>query len=260
LKGLSGKTAFITGASSGIGAALAREFARNDCHVALAARRQDRLGQVAREIEALGRRAVAIRCDVRRDEDVAQAVEAARREFGSIDVVVANAGFGILGDLEELSLSDYRDIFETNFFGVLRTIYAALDDLKRASGRLVIVGSMQGYISPPGASAYSTTKFAIKSLADAIAPELRKHGVSVTLISPGLIESEIRTACIDRRRSGPRNQTPDWLAMSADRAARKIVRAAARRRRELIVTGHGHVLLWISRLCPWLLRLLFKAG
>jgi len=99
--------------------------------MALAARRLDRLEALAAEIGATGRRALAIPCDVTRDGDLERAAGLARAAFGKLDVVVANAGFGVVGALETLALDDYRRQFETNVFGVLRTVYATLDELRR---------------------------------------------------------------------------------------------------------------------------------
>jgi len=132
-----GQVVFITGASSGIGEALAREFAGAGADVALAARRVDRLARLAAEIEGLGRRALVLPCDVTADGDLERAAGRTREAFGRIDVVVANAGFGVMGPVETLTLADYRYQFETNVFGVLRTVYATLEDVKRARGRLV---------------------------------------------------------------------------------------------------------------------------
>ena len=131
-----GQVALITGASSGIGAALARELARQGADVALVARRADRLAVVAREIEDLGRRALVVTADVRVDGDVERAVTATQTTLGRLDVVVANAGFGVVGQVERLTLDDYRRQFETNVFGVLRTVQAALAPLRASRGRL----------------------------------------------------------------------------------------------------------------------------
>jgi len=122
----SGPVVFITGASSGIGAALAREYARRGADLALAARRTDRLDALAAELSAQGRRALVLACDVTRDGELEAAVARTRDAFGRIDVVVANAGFGVVGPVERLRLEDYRRQFETNVFGVLRTVYATL--------------------------------------------------------------------------------------------------------------------------------------
>src|SRR5512136_573327 len=116
--GYSGTVTFITGASSGIGAALAREIARQGGDLALAARRETRLQDLSEEIRGMGRRALALKCDVTRDGDMEEAAAKAREEFGRIDYVIANAGFGVIGKMEKLSLEDYRHQFETNVFGV----------------------------------------------------------------------------------------------------------------------------------------------
>src|SRR2546425_1726539 len=144
-----GRVAFITGASSGIGAALAREFARQGADLALAARRLDRLEALAAELASTGRRALALPCDVTKDGDLERAVARTTAELGRVDVLVANAGFGVVGRLDGLTLEDYRRQLETNVFGVLRTIYAGLAELRRARGRLVIVGSVSGHVATP---------------------------------------------------------------------------------------------------------------
>jgi short-subunit dehydrogenase len=250
---LSGHAVLITGASSGIGAALAREFGRRGAHLVLAARRTDRLADLAQDLERGGGRAVAVACDVTRDGDAERAVAAARAAFGRLDVVVANAGFSVVGPVEQLTLDDYRRQFETNVFGVLRTIRAALPDVKRARGRVVIIGSVAGHIATPGSSAYAMSKFAVRALAEALGHELAPAGVSVTLISPGFVESEIRRVDNQGRLSAATpDPVPSWLVMPVARAARQIVNAAARRRREAVITGHGRAGVFLHRHAPWL--------
>ena len=255
-----GNAVFITGASSGIGAALAREFAREGADVALAARRTDRLEALAAEIGKSGRRAVVTPCDVTRDGDLERAAEQARAALGKLDVVVANAGFGVTGKLETLSIDDYRRQFETNVFGVLRTVYATLDDLKTTRGRLVLIGSVSGHVAVPGSSAYSMSKFAVHGLAAALGHELAPYGVAVTLISPGLVESEIGQ--VDNsgvwRAQAPRRPIPASIVMATPTAARKIVRAVARRRREAVITGLGKAAVTLQRHLPWLLAAIIR--
>jgi len=247
-----GNAVFITGASSGIGAALAREFAREGADVALAARRTDRLEALAAEVGKTGRRAVVIACDVTRDGDLEGAVERARAVLGKLDVVVANAGFGVSGPLERLSLDDYRRQLETNVFGVLRTIYATLDDLKKTRGRLVLIGSVSGHVGVPGSSAYSMSKFAIHGLAASLGHELAPYGIAVILISPGFVESEITQ--VDNRgvwhAEAPRRPLPRAIVMPTPAAARKIVSAVARRRREAVITGFGKTAVFLQRHLP----------
>jgi len=259
MKRFAGAVVFITGASSGIGAALARRFAAEGAAVAVAARRVERLQALASELEAAGTRVVVVRCDVTVDGDVARAIAEARQALGPVSVLVANAGFGVVGPLERLTLDDYRRQFETNVFGVLRTIYAGLGDLERTRGRLVIIGSVSGHVSTPGGSPYAMSKFAVRALAQALDGELARAGISVTLISPGFVASEIRQ--VDNRgvrHPEPASPPPRWLVMPTDRAARLIVRAVARRRREVVITGHGKLTVGLQRLAPgfvaWIMR------
>jgi short-subunit dehydrogenase len=248
-----GQVVFITGASSGIGAALAGEFARQGADVALAARRVDRLREVVAGIEATGRRALALPCDVTKDGDLERAAEETRGRLGPIAVAVANAGFGVRGEVATLTLDEYRRQFETNVFGVLRTVHATLDDLRRTRGRLVIIGSVSGYLATPGGSAYAMSKFAVRALAQSLGHELARDGVSVVLISPGFVESEMHE--VDNRggrHAGARHPAA-WLRMPASTAARKIVRATARRRREAVITGHGKLAVFLERHVPWLI-------
>jgi short-subunit dehydrogenase len=246
-----GQVAFITGASSGIGAALAREFARQGADVALAARRQDRLEALATELRAAGCRALVLPCDVTRDDDVERAVARTVTELGRLDVLVANAGFGVVGPLERLTLEDYRRQFETNVFGVLRTVYAGLPALRRAGGRLVILGSVSGHVALPGSSPYSMSKFAVRALAETLDFELRPAGVSVTLVSPGFVDTEIHQVDNQgRRHPQTRHRAPALARLSAERAARHIVRAIARRRREVVITWLGKVTVFVRHHLP----------
>ena len=254
-----GKTVLVTGASAGIGRALALEFAREGADVAVAARRMDLLEKVVREIEGLGRRALAVRCDVTREDEVRAAVAAAAGRFGALDVAVANAGFGVVGPVEQLTSDDFRRQFETNVFGVIHTVKAAMAELEKSRGRLALVGSVSGHVTVPATAAYSMSKYAVRSLAEALFHELRPKGVSVTLISPGFIESEFRQ--VDNRgvlHPGAGDPCPPWLVMPVETAARKIVRAIADRRREIILTGHGKLAVFCQRHFPWAMSLFFR--
>jgi short-subunit dehydrogenase len=245
-----GKVALVTGASSGIGQELARELAKAGANVTLAARRKSLLDTIAKEIGGL-----AVECDVTRDGDVERAVAESVARWGRLDILIANAGFGVVGPLKELSLEDYRRQFETNVFGVLRATYAALPEIEKTKGRIVIIGSVAGWTASPGASAYNMSKFALRGLANSIRPELLASGVKVVLISPGFVVSNIRR--VDNQGTEhphAKDPVPAWLAMDTGKAARQILRAVARGTHEAIITNHGKLLVILERLAPWLIR------
>ena len=249
----------ITGASSGIGEALAIEFAKSRADLMLAARRVQRLKTLSERLSGEGTRVIFSACDVTKDGDLERVACLAQSQFGKIDIVIANAGFGVKGPLEEITLTDYRRQFETNIFGVLRTIYATLDALKKSRGRLVIIGSVLGHIAPPNMSPYAMSKFALRALCEAIRLELAPYGISVTLISPGLVASEFRKVTnageVDETR---RETVPKKLVMEADCAARQIARAIKNRKHEAIITAHGKIAVFLQGYFPSLVSALME--
>jgi short-subunit dehydrogenase len=250
---LSGSVTFITGASSGIGAAVAREAARQGSDVVLTARRQDRLEALASEIEDMGRRALVACCDVTRDGDLEAAVARAQQTFGHIDYVIANSGYGVVGPFASLTMDDYRRQFETNLFGVLRTAMATRDQLIASRGSLVIMGSVNGFVPIPGSSPYSMSKAALHMLALTLRQELRPHGVGVTLVAPGFVKSEIRQVDnLGVRHPHARDRVPSWLSGSAEKTARQLLRAARSRRRVKVTTAHAQLGVFLERHFPWL--------
>ena len=247
----------ITGASSGIGEELARQLGQAGAKLTLAARRKERLEELAQRITAAGKaRPLVVKCDVTQDEDLQSAVSETVRQWGKLDVVIANAGFGVVGPLKKLSVEDYGRQFETNVFGVLRTIYAALPEIEKNKGNIVIIGSVSGWTSSPGASPYTMSKFAVRALANSITPELGLSGVKVTLISPGFVASEIRR--VDNQgelHEDAKEPIPAWLVVRTDKAVGEILRAVAKGKQEAIITGHGKALVFLARFMPWVLRL-----
>jgi short-subunit dehydrogenase len=163
----------------------------------------------------------------------------------------------VIGPLAKLSLADYRRQFETNVFGVLRAIYAALPEIEKTKGNVAIISSVNGWVATPGGSPYCMSKFALRALANAITPELHQAGVKVTLISPGFVVSNIRR--VDNQgkmHEGAADPVPEWLQMSTDQCVRKILKAVARGKREEIITLHGKFFVALERFAPWLNRMI----
>ena len=147
------RAVLITGASSGIGKELAWQLGQAGAKVTLAARRTELLESLAHRILGSGQlRPLVVQCDVTREGDLERAVSETVRQWGKLDVVIANAGFGVVGALKDLSVEDYRRQFETNVFGVLRTIYVALPEIEKTKGNVVMIGSVSGWAAAPGAS------------------------------------------------------------------------------------------------------------
>jgi short-subunit dehydrogenase len=252
----------ITGASSGIGAGLAREFARRGLRVALVARRLEQLEALAAELRAAGAAASAHCGDVTLDGDIARVVGELAALGVTPHIVVANAGFGVVGNAANLALADYRRQFETNVFGVVRTLHESLPALCDSGGRFVIMGSVAGYLSAAGSSPYTMSKFAVRALAEALHGELRSAGVSCTLISPGFVDSDIRR--VDNQgglHAHAKDPIPAWLRMKTDEAARIMVRGILRGKKEVIVTTHARVAVFMARHFPRFTRwVLLRTG
>ncbi len=245
------RTVLITGASSGIGAGLAAEFARRGFGVALVARRLEKLEVLAGGIRAAGGKASVHRGDVTVEGSLAAVVQELAGQGVSPSIVVANAGFGVVGNAIELTLDDYRRQFETNVFGVVRTLQETWPALLRTRGRFVIMGSVAGHLSGTGSSPYAMSKFAVRALAEALHGDLRSAGVGCTLISPGFVDSDIRR--VDNRggyHEEARDPIPSWLRLRTSKAARAMVNGILRGRREVIITFHGRVIIFFARHFP----------
>ena len=249
------KVVMITGASAGIGAALARQFQSSGFQVVLLARRMERLEVLAKNLNSVrAGSALALECDVTHAEQLKTAVGSALAAFGRIDGFVANAGFGVAGKVESLSVGDYRRQFETNVFSVIESFKQVQGELEKSRGFFTVVGSVNSYLSLPTASAYAMSKFAVRAFTEALYWEMKGNGVSITLACPGFIETEIRKVNnegVFHERA--RDPVPEWIMMSADQAAGLIARASIKRKKEVRVTLHGKVLIFIARHMPWVL-------
>ena len=245
----------ITGASSGIGAALSLVFAERGARVVLAARRVDRLQAVQDEITALGGEAFMVTCDVTDEQSVQKAVSDVIEHWGRLDVVIANAGFGVSGSFMKLTAKDYHAQFATNIFGVMNTLKSAYPHIESVQGRAVIVGSVNGYVSLAKNSAYAMSKFAVRALAQSLWIEWERKGVSTTLIEPGFVASEIRQVNNQGEfKAHAKDPVPQWLVMPSKTAAYQIERAIYKRKREAVITFHGKVIVWLARFFPGLTR------
>lgn len=178
---------FVTGASSGIGAAAARQASDAGYRVALIARTTDRVEALAADLGG-AERAIGIACDVTEWEQVEQAVATTLVAFGRLDVVFANAGFGASRGFQNETPEHWKAMVLTNVLGVAYTIRASADALDATDGHLLVTGSVAGHVELPG-SLYAATKHAVHSMAESARKELLDRGIRVTLISPGNVDT-----------------------------------------------------------------------
>jgi short-subunit dehydrogenase len=250
---LRGKAVLVTGASGGIGAATAREFARAGARVGLLARRRDRLETLAREIAAAGGEALVLPADVSDPDAVERAVAHFLAQWGGVDVLVNNAGVGLTAPVETTTLDEFKQIYAVNVLGTVAATHAVLPAMKRAGrGHIINVSSIVGRRAPPWSAAYSMTKFAQVAFSESLRVELRSHGISVSLVYPIQTATEFLEA---RLRKEPRD-LPAGPVQSAEHVARAIVRCARRPRPEVYPFWPARILAFLAVTAPGLVDLI----
>jgi short-subunit dehydrogenase len=252
---------WITGASSGLGKAMAYEWARLGYNVVLSARRKGLLETVALEIKNSGGEALVVPVDIMEETSIESAVQQIITTWGRLDIVVANAGFGVMGSIEKLTASEWNRQLQGNVTGLALTVKYALPYLKLSKGRIGLVGSVAAYVPNPNTGAYGASKAAVHSIGLTLQVELMNTGVSSTTIHPGFVESEI--ARVDNEgtwhpdRTDPR---PKNLMWPTDKAAKVMVKAIMNRKRNYVFTNHGKVIVWLQRWFPGLIRTIISRG
>lgn len=245
----------LTGASEGIGRALALELAGQRLSLVLAARNRERLEEVARECEAAGSQCLVVQTDITDAAQCRALVDSAIARFGRMDVLINNAGSTMWSRFDELAdLGVIEQVMSVNYFGAVYLTAAALPWLKQSRGRLVAVTSLAGLTGVPERTGYAASKHALTGFFDSLRIELAGSGVSVTIIAPDFVRSEIHKRAIgpDGR---PLGESPMQVSriMSAEECARMALRAIERRKRLLITSARGHVGRWVRLFAPSLI-------
>jgi short-subunit dehydrogenase len=242
----------VTGASSGIGEATARLFGKNGYRVVLAARRVDRLENLASEIRASGGQALPVAADLTRLEDIQNLVSCTLDEFGQIDVLLNNAGFGRLAWLENLDpVKDIEAQIQINLVAVIQTTRAVLPHMIAArSGHIINMASLAGLVATPTYTIYAATKFAVRGFTEALRREVGVYGIHVSAIYPGGVKTEFGEHTGAKRKTGA--TTPAALRLSAEDVARAVVGLARRPRRTVILPWVMVFSVWANALFPGL--------
>ena len=249
----------ITGASSGIGKALACEFAKRGAHLVLSARRLERLEQLQKELPTT--KTLIVKTDVSKEEDCKTLIDKAINEFGQIDILINNAGISMRSLFVETDLDVIKKLMDVNFWGTVFCSKYALPYLLKAKGSLVGVISIAGYVGLPGRTGYSASKYAIRGFLDALRIENLKKGLHVLVAAPGFTASEVRQAALtgDGSQQGetPRDESK---MMTAEECALLIANAVQKRKRHLIMTfKEGKLTVFLGKIFPSLLdKLTYK--
>jgi len=245
------KVVVVTGAGSGIGAAVSRCFAASGARVGLLDLDVTAAAGLARELEAGGGEAVAHACDVAEESQCADAVGTILRRFGGIDVLVNNAGITQRSAFAETTADVFRRVMAVNFFGSLYCTLSALPSLIERGGHIVVIESVGGIAPILGRSGYCASKHALHGLFTTLRAELLGHRVGVTIVCPGFVQTNLQTRALGgdgRVTAHPQSRVGRQI--SAETVAEAVLRAVVRRKPLVLLTPVAHLTYWLNRLLP----------
>lgn len=245
------KTVIITGASSGIGEALALQFAQKGSNIVIAARNVEKLESFAIELRKYGVQVLCVGTDVTKAEDCKKLIDQAIATFGSIDVLINNAGISMRALFEDLDLSVLEQLMQVNFWGTVYCTRYAIEHILKTKGTIVGVSSIAGYRGLPARTGYSASKFAMQGFLEALRPEVMDRGVNVMIACPGFTASNIRKVALtaDGTSQGETPRAEDKM-MTAEECAEHIYNAIVKRKRSLILTTQGKLTVFLNKWLP----------
>jgi len=245
------KVVVITGATSGIGKALAQEFGRHGSKLVITGRNEERLNQTYRELMEAGYPALAVRADHSKESDNAHMAEEAVKHFGQIDVLINNAGISMRAWFNELDPEVIRQVMDINFFGAVYATKYCLPHIIEQKGSVVGISSIAGFRGLPGRTGYSASKFALQGFLEALRTEMIPEKVHILTASPGFTASNIRkTALVKDGSSQGESPRNEGKMMSAEECAAHIYKATVKRKKFLILTRQGKLTVWMNKLFP----------
>ena len=249
-----GQRALVTGASSGIGKAIAFELARKGARVVIASRRFEVLETVVKEIKDTFPEAViplAIDCDVTNGKDVRKVIDLCTEHYGGVDILINNAGIGVYGEFERTSLEDVLSMMEVNFFGPVRFILEVLPMMREAKkGRIVNISSVAAKYGVPYLGAYSASKAALAALGQSLQAELAGSGISILTVYPGYTQTDF----FKKEKNVGGADRPDKPYTSPQKVAKAVVAGIESEKQELILSTEGKALVVFQGFIPWIVR------
>ncbi|MBO5961637.1 MAG: SDR family oxidoreductase [Alistipes sp.] len=255
---LNGRVVVITGASSGIGEAMARLYSELGAKVALGARNETKLAELVQAIRSEGGEAIYITTDVTKESDCQRLVERAAEEFGGVDIMICNAGISMRALFDDVEMSVLHRVMDVNFWGTAYCAKYALPYLQASKGSLVGISSVAGLHGLPGRTGYSASKFAMTGLLETIRIENLKKGVHVMIACPGFTASNVRYSALTADGS-PQGETPrnEATMMTAKEVALRVAKGIAKRQRLCLMEKEGRLTHFVKRWAPSLLDRLF---
>ena len=245
------KVVVISGASSGIGKACAWHFAKNGSKVVLAARSEEKLKAIGKEMMIAGYEILTVRADVSNEEDCQNLISETINKYKVIDVLINNAGISMRATLEEMDLSVMKKVMDINFFGTVFCTKYALPFILKSKGSIVGVSSIAGYKGLPARTAYSASKFAMQGFLESLRIENLKKGLHVLIACPGFTASNIRNTALSKdgevQRESPRDESK---MMTAEKVAEYIYKAVINRQNSLVLTINGKLTVFLNKLIP----------
>lgn len=254
------KVVIITGGSSGIGKALAAEFGAHGSKILVTGRSQHDLDQTVKELSAKGISIIGFRADVSVEDDNKRMADEARKKFGTIDVLINNAGISMRALFEEADVDVIKKVMNINFFGMVYATKYCLPEIIRNRGSVIGISSIAGFRGLPGRTGYSASKFALNGFLEALRLELSPTGTHVLTACPGFTATNIRKRALTKDGSvqgeSPREEES---MMTAEECARYIYAATVKRRRTLVLTTQGKLAVFMNKWLPGLAdRLVFN--
>lgn len=255
---LNDKVIVITGASSGIGEAMAREYAKMGAKIVMASRREEELQRIAHEIESTGGQVTYAACDVVNEQECQHLMDVAVERFGGIDILICNAGLSMRALFDECDLKVLHRLMDVNFWGTVNCTKYALPWIQKSRGSIVGISSVAGIHGLPGRTGYSASKYAITGFLDTIRIENLKKGVHVMTACPGFTASNVRFSALtaDGSQQGetPRNEAK---MMTPEQVAHIVAKGIRRRKRLCLMEWEGRATHFLKKLFPGLVDKLF---
>lgn len=251
MKNIKDKVVIITGASSGIGLALAHNYARLNAKVVMAARSYDKLKEQCDEIVANGGDAIAVMCDVSKEDDCKNLIEKTVDRYGKIDICICNAGISMRAIFDNIDMKVLHELMDINFWGCAYCCRYALKYIQETKGSIVGISSVAGLHGLPARTGYSASKYAMTGLLDTLRVENLKKGVHVMTACPGFTSSNIRYNALTSDGS-KQGETPrkEEKMMSADEASMLIIKGIRKRKREVLMDFNGKMTKLLKKISP----------